>query len=281
MKHTKIKSFAKLNLALNIVGKTSSLHKIESIVSFALLHDEIFIKEIKSKSHNIIFKGKFSKNISKNNSVAKLLKILEKKNLLKKKKFQIRINKHIPNKAGLGGGSMNAANILKYFVRKKFVRTSKDEIHTISNLIGSDVILGLNSTNSILNIDNEIKYFTNCKKFHILIVKPNFGCSTKDIYSKVRKFDKPKLSKPYKKMFNLDNLKKMSNSLEQIAFSKYTKLRTIKSFLENLSKPAFVRMTGSGSALVAYFQSKRSCDSAKKQFNKKYKNYWCMASKTI
>ena len=74
MKHTKIKSFAKLNLALNIVGKTSSLHKIESIVSFALLHDEIFIKEIKSKSHNIIFKGKFSKNISKNNSVAKLLK---------------------------------------------------------------------------------------------------------------------------------------------------------------------------------------------------------------
>ncbi len=176
---------------------------------------------------------------------------------------------------------MNAANILKYFVRKKFVRTSKDEIHTISNLIGSDVILGLNSTNSILNIDNEIKYFTNCKKFHILIVKPNFGCSTKDIYSKVRKFDKPKLSKPYKKMFNLDNLKKMSNSLEQIAFSKYTKLRTIKSFLENLSKPAFVRMTGSGSALVAYFQSKRSCDSAKKQFNKKYKNYWCMASKTI
>ena len=40
-------------------------------------------------------------------------------------------------------------------------------------------------------------------------------------------------------------------------------------------------MTGSGSAMVAYFQSKERCDNAKKQFNKKYKNYWCIASKTI
>ena len=48
---TKIKSHAKLNLALNIVGKTSTLHKIESIVAFASLHDEIFISKIKSKSY--------------------------------------------------------------------------------------------------------------------------------------------------------------------------------------------------------------------------------------
>ena len=53
MRQIKIKSYAKLNLALNIVGKTSYMHKIESIVTFASLHDEIFIKKIKSKSHNI------------------------------------------------------------------------------------------------------------------------------------------------------------------------------------------------------------------------------------
>ena len=63
MGYSKIKSYAKINLALNIVGKTSSLHKIESIVAFVSLHDEIFIKKIKSKSHNILFSGKFSNNI--------------------------------------------------------------------------------------------------------------------------------------------------------------------------------------------------------------------------
>ena len=44
----KIKSYAKLNLSLNVTGKTTVLHKIESIVAFASLHDEIFIKKIKS-----------------------------------------------------------------------------------------------------------------------------------------------------------------------------------------------------------------------------------------
>ena len=119
MKKTKIKSYAKLNLALNITGKTSSLHKIETIVVFVSLHDQIIIERAKSQKHNILFTGKFSQNIGKNNTVLKLLKVLEQKNLLKNKKFKIKINKLIPNKAGLGGGSMNAASILTYFIKKK------------------------------------------------------------------------------------------------------------------------------------------------------------------
>jgi 4-diphosphocytidyl-2-C-methyl-D-erythritol kinase len=51
--------------------------------------------------------------------------------------------------------------------------------------------------------------------------------------------------------------------------------------LENLKTPLFVRMTGSGSVIVAYYQSKRDCELAKVQFKRKFKNYWCNASKTI
>ena len=84
MPGTEIKSHAKLNLALNITGKNSSIHKIESIIAFASLHDKIFIKNIKSKSHKILFTGKFSQNITKNNTVSKLLNILEKKKIIEK-----------------------------------------------------------------------------------------------------------------------------------------------------------------------------------------------------
>ncbi len=281
MAQTKIKSYAKLNLALNVTGKKNFLHKIETIVAFASLHDEIIIKNIKSDTHKVIFTGKFSSNIGKNNTVLKLLQILEKKKLLKNRKFEIKIIKKIPAMAGLGGGSMNAANILKYLIKKKIIKTNKKQILSISKLVGSDVMLGLNSVNSIINEKNEIKFFKNSRKFYLLIIKPNFGCSTKEIYSKVKRFNKPKFNKPNKKMFSLDYLKKMTNSLEPIAFSKYDKLRKIKLFLESLSKTAFVRMTGSGSALVAYFQSRERCENAKKKFNKKYKNFWCISSKTI
>ena len=281
MKYNKIKSHAKINLALNVVGKNSNLHKIESIIAFVDLHDIILIKNIKSKKHIISFSGKFNKNITKKNSVFKLLEILDKKKLLNNKKFEIRINKQIPSKAGLGGGSMNAGSILNYFIKKNIIKINKKTIFEISKSIGSDVILGLNFTNSILTSTNKIKLFRKSKIFYVLIVKPNFGCSTKKIYEKVKKFNKPKIRKPLKKMFNLNYLKKMDNSLEQIALLKYPKLKLIKLYLETLSKPVFVRMTGSGSALVAYFQSKERCLSAKKMFNKKYKNYWCIVSKNI
>ena len=281
MSYSKIKSYAKLNLALNIVGKTNSLHRIESIISFINLYDLIKIKKIKSKKHVIRFYGKFSKNIKKKNTISKLLEILEKKKILKNQKFQIIVNKYIPNKAGLGGGSMNAASILNFVVKKKIIKVSDKQIYKIASNVGSDVILGLNSTHSVLTPKNEIKNFKNSKLIHLLIIKPNFGCSTKEIYSKVKKFDNPQFNKPNKKMFTLNYLKKMKNSLEPIVLSKYSKLNSIKVFLENLSGPIFVRMTGSGSALVAYFQSKKKRDDAKKQFRKKYRNYWCVAAKTI
>ena len=159
-----IKSFAKINLSLNVTGKTSSLHKIESIISFVSLHDEILIKTINSDKHRISFTGKFSQNIGKSNTVSKLLEILEKKKLLKNKKFRIKIKKNIPNRAGLGGGSMNASNILSYLVKKKIIKTTQKELEMISKLVGSDVILGLNSTNSIINSKDEIKRFKNCKR---------------------------------------------------------------------------------------------------------------------
>ena len=239
------------------------------------------IKKIKSKNHIISFTGKFSKNIGKINTVSNLLNILDNKKLLKNNKFKIKIKKNIPVQAGLGGGSMNAASILNYLIKKKIIKINQRQIESICKLVGSDVLLGLNSTNTVINYKNEIKRFNNKQKIYTLIIKPTIGCSTKRVYAKVRKFDKPKFTKPNKQMFNLQFLKKMTNSLEPIVFSMHRKLKSIKFFLEKYTCAEFVRMTGSGSAIVAYFYSKENCDKAKRHFSKKYKNYWCISSKTI
>ena len=77
MNINKVKSFAKINLALHITGKLTKLHKIESVVKFIELHDLITIKKINSKKHHISFNGNFSQNINKNNTVNKLFNILD------------------------------------------------------------------------------------------------------------------------------------------------------------------------------------------------------------
>ena len=95
MPFSRIKSHAKLNLALNVINKSKSLHNIESIISFVDLHDIILIKKIKSKKHLITFNGKFSRRIGKKNTVSKLFEILEKKKILKNQRFQIKIIKKL------------------------------------------------------------------------------------------------------------------------------------------------------------------------------------------
>ena len=111
----KIKSFAKINLALNVIEKKLKLHKIESIISFIELHDLIYLKLTDKKNHKISFEGKHSQNIKKINTVTVLFKLLDQKKYLNNQKFEIKIIKNIPQEAGMGGGSMNAASLISFF----------------------------------------------------------------------------------------------------------------------------------------------------------------------
>tara|TARA_B110000914_G_scaffold183511_1_gene166485 strand:- start:316 stop:1161 length:846 start_codon:yes stop_codon:yes gene_type:complete len=277
----KIKSYAKINLALNVTGKSAKLHKVESIISFVDLHDLIYLKLTNSKDHKVSFQGTFSKDINKKNTVSTLLKILDKKKLLNNKKFQIKIIKNIPQQAGMGGGSMNASTLINFLMIKKIIKIEKDELAKLTKLIGSDVILGINAKNSILSSNGKITQYKKKFRLYTLIVKPNFGCSTKYIFSKVKSFSKAKLNLPKHTMFNKYYLKNLNNDLEVVAFKKYPKLKNIKSFLSSIPNTIFVRMSGSGSSIVAYFHSKKACSIALKKFKRKFNSYWCIASKTI
>ena len=117
--------------------------------------------------------------------------------------------------------------------------------------------------------------------FHVLIVKPNIGCSTKSIFSKVRKYSKPLYFNANKRFFEKNYLIKSNNDLEKIVFKKYSKIKKLKYFLSELPNIIFTRMTGSGSAIVAYFKSKKATENGAKIFKRKYKNYWYIISKTI
>jgi len=277
-----IKSNAKINLTLGVTGKLNSgYHKIESLVSFLSLYDEIKIKKINNKNHKINFFGKFSKGIKKKNTISKLLKILDEKKLLNNQKYLIKIKKNIPQKAGLGGGSMNASAIIRFFISRKILKFSKKNIVKLTKKIGSDVRLGLDNKNKILHSNGSLELSSRKMRLFVLIVKPNFGCSTKDIYKKVRKYSQKKLQTGKKNHFSLIEILKLQNDLEKVALKYYPKLKQLKSFMEGFENILFVRMTGSGSCILGYFSTKNAAINAAKLFRKKYKNYWCITSKTI
>ena len=280
MRIQKVKCYAKINISLNIINKLkSNFHRIKSIISFINLYDLIFIKKIKSNNHKIVFTGKFSKGIKKQNSIGNLLKILDKNNLLKNKKFYIKIIKNIPQESGMAGGSMNASSVINFLVREKFLKATKKKIQTISNLIGSDVILGVNQNNKYINDKYNLIKIVRRTGLNLVITKPNFGCSTKMIYSNLKLNNNVKISEKFTD--SSAELVKLKNDLENPAFKKYPKLKKLKLYLSNLPNVYFVRMTGSASSIIAYLLSKKDALKAQKSIKKNYKNYWCIISKTI
>ena len=278
-----IKSYCKINLFLKVLKKNKQgLHNIQSSVMLLDLHDKINIKSIKKNKDEIVFTGPLKKNINNNiNTVTNTLSILRSHNLInKKKKYKIIIKKQIPVFAGLGGGTGNAASIIKYFLKDKL---SFKLLELFENKIGSDLRLFFFKHSFQKNL-KKIKKFKKKFKFYFLLIYPNIKSSTKKVYAKVRKFNIPLKIDP-SSIYSRDSYNKFligeTNDLQKIVVKKHKKIRIILDSIKLQKNCSFSRMTGSGSVCFGTFFNRKSASLAVKVLKKKFPNYWCVLTKSI
>tara|TARA_B100000470_G_scaffold23245_1_gene15271 strand:+ start:3606 stop:4454 length:849 start_codon:yes stop_codon:yes gene_type:complete len=277
-----INSYCKINISLRVIKKLKNgLHKINTFITFARIFDQIYLKEIKNTKDKISFYGKFKNKISKsNNTISRILDLLRKNNFIKKIYFEIKVKKNIPTKSGLGGGSMNAASLLTFLVKKYNLRIKQKDLFKLAAKVGSDVIVGLKFQNVFFNSgSNTIKRYKNKLNLFVLLVKPDINCSTKLIYSKNRQFSKQYKNKDISKFGKF--FEKDVNDLEKVAFKIYPKIKRLKDYLNIQKKCIFSRMTGSGSVCVAYFKDYKAARKAEINLKNKFPNYWCKLSKAM
>ena len=287
MKKFKVKSFCKINVSLRVLKKLKNgYHSIQSLIFFCNIFDLILIKQIKGSKDKIKFYGRFKKGINnKFNTITKLLYLLRKHKLIEGKYFSIKIKKNVPHGSGLGGGSSNAATLLKFINSKMNLRLNNKEMENIGYKIGSDVPLFLKKKNALLTgKKNEIKRLQKKLALNVLIVYPNITCSTKKIYNKNRNFSL-QLSKS---VFNFKNkrilinfLKTEKNDLQKPAIFFYPKIKSLLNELCMIKGCYFSRITGSGSACVAIFSNMSRAFAAQRLIKLKYPKYWSFVSKTI
>jgi len=276
-----IKSFSKINLFLNVLKKNKNgLHNIQSSVMLLNLHDKINIKN--SNKDEIKFVGRFAKNINKNtNSISKTLSALRKHNLINKKiKYKITINKNIPVFGGLGGGTSNAAFLVKYFLKNNI----NNKLLTIfEKIVGSDFRLFFFTQSYQQSLKNIFKFKKNYLLYFVLIY-PNINCSTKEIYSKIEKINAPLKSSILKissKNKFIELIKSQNNDLQTIVEKKHKKIKKILNFIQLQKNCLFSRMTGSGSVCFGAFLNKKSSSQGLKVIKKKFPSYWCILTKSI
>ena len=181
------KSYSKVNIFLKIVGLRDNYHLIASrFVRVKNLFDTISF--IKKDIDNFSIEGNFSCILEKN-TVYKAYKELEKFDEVKEffKKNIVKIDKNIPEFAGLGGGSSNCATFLNMVNQACNLNLSKEELAKIGSNIGADVpffVYEFDSAN-VSGIGEIVEEFKE-ESLNIEVITPKIACDTGKIYKNFR-----------------------------------------------------------------------------------------------
>ena len=263
MKVESVKSFAKINISLDVKEKrTDGYHELDSIMTPIELHDSLVISSLPSNIHdNFVTVDDFSNGLIHYNLASSAVELLAKKYGFKDH-FRIYIHKVIPMQAGLGGGSSNAAFTMKAVNNRLKLNATDEELIELATPLGADIPFFIKCTPSrCQGIGEKMQPIEIKNNYYAIIVKPTMGCSTKEVFALAD-------AKPYKHV-NIDKVvealasgdddmlaENMGNSLEEAAISLVPEIQEIKDYLKSQGLK-LVLMSGSGSAVFGLCQDKK------------------------
>lgn len=262
-----VKSYAKVNLYLEVVNKRKdNYHNIKTLFERISLCDKIVLSPLPNKQIKIISNSKYLPTDSSNLAYKSALLLQDKFKL--DKGVKITITKNIPIGAGLGGGSSNAAAVLKALNTLWGLNLSQQSLLEHARQIGSDVAFFIYNTPYASGAGrgeriSPLRNFNNLKLWHVLAV-PKIMVSTPLIY---RKWDEDeKLTKPglgVKLLYSALRKKSLTfpgdvlfNGLEQVTIALYPEVKRIKNKLLGLGIEA-VSMSGSGPAVFGIASTRK------------------------
>jgi 4-diphosphocytidyl-2-C-methyl-D-erythritol kinase len=270
-----MKAYAKINIALDVVGKREDgYHMLNMIMQTIDLYDELNIDYI---DQGIILKSNSTSiPLDEKNIAYKAAKIfLDTYNI--KSGVAINIIKNIPIEAGLAGGSTDAAAVLKCMRDIYKPEIDDKELMKLGVRLGADVpyciIGGTAVCTGIGEIVNKIKHF---KNNILVIVKPSFGVSTKEVYKNLNLNyinQRPNVEELVKAI-EKDDLsyvsKNMKNVLENVTLKKHTILKEIKDEINSMGALGTL-MTGSGPTIFGFFEDMLKAQRCYDNMKYKYK----------
>ena len=277
----KIKSFAKINLGLEILDKRENgYHEIKTIFQSINLFDLLEFRLIK-EDKIILIGNNNSIQWDENNLIYKA-SVLLKKVFSVKRGVEIKVIKNIPAGKGLGGGSSNSA--ITFLALKKIwnLDIEKNKLIKLAKELGADVPYFFFGGKAIgLGRGDEIHPLRDEEQYYVLLVFPEFSISTKEIYhywdKKYTLTSKNKESKIYKFLKD-KKIRSLENDLEKVVFDLYPMLKDIKKKI--LKKGAELAMvSGSGSSVYGIFSNELKAVEVLAEFERK--NLKCMVIPTI
>ena len=266
-------SHAKINLGLQVLNKRENgYHNIQSCFVEIDLEDTLDFSQ--SSSFQLSVEGA-DIPINESNLISKAYQLIRVKAEKVQTEFFIHLKKRIPIGGGLGGGSSNAAVVLKALNQLWHLNLSVGELEVMGTEIGADVPFfikgGIQLVEGIGDILSSVDPIP-MKDLHFILVVPPIHISTSWAYRALNKTLQPNkthpkfppLSKPMKwELFD--------NDFERVIHETYPEIGEIKA---NLQKAGvlYAGLSGSGSTVFGVFDNLQKAESILEHF-KQYQTF--------
>ena len=244
----KVRAYAKINLALEVMGEENGYHAVNNIMVPISVFDELTFEKAK-KDEVIVYGGYIRDNI-----VEKALKFFKDKYCIPNG-VSVHVTKRIPLASGLAGGSTDAAACIIGLKELFNINASEEELEALCAELGSDVPFFIKSRAALCTGRGEkvAPFDFEVPSIDLLIVKTEVGLSTKEVYKKYQYKNEPKGEKINNiidalKTGDIDKLSNnIFNDLQEISLSMSKDLNELYQVLKKNGYKPFV--SGSGPSM--------------------------------
>lgn len=261
-------AYAKINLTLDVTGVLKNgYHSISSVMQTISLYDEIWVEKNQAGEIKLFSEGgTFAEDMPLDESnTCRKAAVEFLRHIRATEGVDIHVRKNIPSQAGLGGGSSDAAAVLRLLNRLYEADLSYDELRKLAAKVGADVPFLITGGCALCEgVGEAITPVETGLTDYVLLAKPDFGISTPEAY---KLFDKKKL--PFgtstETVVNSDSFAGLlSNDLEKAVAN--PKIEEIRQKLISLGASDSL-MTGSGSCVYGLFEDKKAAEAAAKELS--------------
>lgn len=254
-------AFAKLNLTLDILGKREDgYHDLQSVMQTISIRDDIEIDVGTGKPWKLVCETE-GIPCDETNLAWKAAKVYCDAMNKDPKGLEIRITKRIPSEAGLGGGSADAAAVLRALNRHYGEPLSIFALAELGAQVGSDVpFCTICGTAMVEGRGEKVRKLPDLPDCVFVVCKPDFSVSTPELYRKMDQVAIPKHpdNKAMESALLAGDLEKVAeniyNVFDPVVTEEHLELNYIKSIF-NTYGAMNMQMTGSGSAVFAILPS--------------------------
>lgn len=270
---------AKVNLTLTVHGRRADgYHDLESLVTFAGLHDVVTL--VPGEAGGVAVAGPLAGYISGENLLVKALVLLRRADP-GLRLGPVRLEKHLPVAAGLGGGSSDAAALLRAVRRANPERAAGVPWPEIAARLGADVPVCLDDRPALLcGVGNDLAPALGLPLLHAALVNPGVPLPTARVFAALNAGPAPAGAPRWvppafaSTEHVLDYMRKRGNDLEPAAMALLPVIREVKAALEAQPGCRLAAMSGSGPTCFGLYGGRESAGRAAAAIAAAHPGWW-------